>query len=192
MILLMLLPALMAAAALAVRGAITSARQLQALQTLAQAQENASLALRQCEVLAMAATTADMADPQTTAVSAVQAEQTWNRLSSWRPGAPGVRSTTFAAPSGRAIGAGVCLFQRLADGAQGLRFIVTARGMSADAQVSAQTGALLEGAEAWQQSLLRKAADACQSPDSPSAASCPPEGWTRRWRVLVTPPPANP
>ena len=191
-ILLMLLPALAAAAALAVRGAITSARQLQAQQTGAQAQEAASFALRRCEALAMAVTAADAADPRTVAVTATQAEQSWNRLTSWRPGTPGLHITTVAGFGGRSLGTGQCVFQRLADGAQGLRFVVTARGLSADAQVSTQTGALLDGAEAWQQALLRKAADPCQSPGTSSAATCTPPGWTRRWRVLVTPPAASP
>lgn len=192
-ILLMLLPALAAATALAVRGAITSARQLQVQQTGAQAQEAASLALRQCEALAMAVTTADAADARTVAMTATQAEQGWNRLTFWRPGTSGLHVTTVAGFGGRSPGTGQCVFQRLADGAQGLRFIVTARGLSADAQVSTQTGALLDGAEAWQQALLRKAAaDPCQNPGASSAAPCTPPGWTRRWRVLVNPPAASP
>lgn len=191
-VLMLLLPALTAATALAVRGAITAARQLQAQQTSAQAQEAASLALRQCEALVMATLAPDAADPRTVAVTAAQAEQTWNRVSAWRPGASGLRTAAVAGPDGRSLGAGQCLFQRLADGAQGLRFVVTARGLSADAQVSAQTGMLLDGAEAWQQAVLRKAADPCQGAGAPSTPTCAPPGWTRRWRTLITPPAANP
>ncbi|SIQ17912.1 hypothetical protein SAMN05880557_102358 [Pseudacidovorax sp. RU35E] len=187
-VLLLLLPVLTAAAVLAVRGAIVSARQLQAQLTATQAQEAAGFALRQCEALVMAPVLDERAAPQPTPLSAAQAEQIWNRLSSWRVGAAGLRTTSIAGPGGRLLGQGQCLSQRLSDGAGGLRFVVTARGLSGDAQVSAQTGILVEGAEAWQQSVLRKAPDPCPGSTTPPAPTCTPEGWTRRWRVLITPP----
>lgn len=196
-VILVMLPALMVAGATVLRSATGAARLVQAQQRSTQAQEMARAALRHCDAVAMASVGATTPDARVTAATAAKAERQWGRLAAWRPGAPGLVKAggTASAPG---AGQGLCLIHRLTDAAAGTRLLVTARGLSADAAVSPDTGRLAEGAEAWQQSQLWRPDSPCESPtaaDGDPAASpapgCAPVPWSRRWRPLVQPPEAS-
>jgi len=81
----------------------------------------------------------------------------WNTIANWRPGAANLISVVPAydssvqteAKRGTAQQA-TCIVQSMNQD----RYLVTARGLSNDATVSATTGALTSGSEVWLQSIL--------------------------------------
>ncbi|KTT26510.1 pilus assembly PilX N-terminal domain-containing protein [Pseudacidovorax intermedius] len=195
-VILVMLPALMVAGATVLRSTTGAARLVQAQQRSTQAQEMARAALRQCDAVAMASVGATTPDARVTAATAAEAERQWGRLAAWRPGAPGLVKAGGTASTPDA-GQGLCLIHRLTDPVAGTRLLITARGLSADAVVVADTGRLAEGAEAWQQSQLWRPDSPCGSPDAASgdpatspAPPCTPAPWSRRWRTLLQPPEA--
>jgi type IV pilus assembly protein PilX len=153
---------------LAARNSATHEQFSNNMRTTQGARQLAEEALRYCEKVAMdsaqggtAFETADKNKIKTTEIASESADDLqdgeWNTLANWVSDTTAIEVTpsfgddvSDAAKTKQNANKPKCIVQKMV----GDRFVVTARGLSADAEVDDTSGALTSGTEVWLQSIL--------------------------------------